>query len=122
MGGKGYCFKHSKVLSSSEICKDFKLKVTKDTKKRLFIEDSSETGAGEGSDKTEDELRFSSKGLALEGGGKTKTRVFIDTEGGEGIRPQGVGGDYDKDQRIFLAILMGGLVVLIVVMFASGVF
>jgi hypothetical protein len=123
MGEKGYCFKQGKVLSNSEVCKDFKLKVDKDIKKRLFIEDSAEGRSGPENDKTGvDKLQLEAKGLALGRGGKTKKRVFVDTERGEGTTPQAIGEDYDQDQRLFLVILVGGLIVLIVVMFASGVF
>jgi hypothetical protein len=50
MGKRGYCFKHDKILSSSsKTCKNFKLKIDEEMKKKW--------GVGEGQLEVDEELK-----------------------------------------------------------------
>lgn len=126
MGERGFCFKHSKVISSASGCDDFAPKIEEEMKKRWSLEnkETREHGAEiEGFDKiTVTEHPSGSEGFALPKKDRVKERIFIDTkpEGETASKPRNDASE--QGQNLFLAILIGGLIILILILFATGVF
>ncbi|RMF88895.1 MAG: hypothetical protein D6733_07505 [Methanobacteriota archaeon] len=125
LGSKGFCFKHNRtVAASSAGCDDFRLRTDEDLKRRwVFEERDSRRGSPEFEGVTVDEKPVGSEGFALPKKGTVKEKVFIDGEGGEKplVPPPGTGGS-DQGQNLFLAVLLAGLIILAVVLIATGVF
>jgi hypothetical protein len=124
MGAKGFCFKHNKMISSpSSGCEDFTMKTDEDLKKRLVFEEKDKRQSGSGFEgitvveKPEDTDDFT-----LPKEGRVKKKIFIDTEGGEESTVQPKEGYRDQGQNLFLAILLVGVVILIGILIATGVF
>ena len=126
MGERGFCFKHSKVISSASGCDDFAPKMDEEMKKRWYLENKGtrEHGAEiEGFDKiTVTEHPSGTEGFTLPKKDRVKEKIFIDTktEGEMTSKPRTDASE--QGQNLFLAILIGGLVILIVILFATGVF
>jgi hypothetical protein len=125
MGEKDFCFKHDKIVSSAfSGCEDFNPSLKDDLKKRFIMEKTEESTAGA---KGEGKL-----GLAVEtasgyeefiGSKKSEVegKLFLDIEE-KGETPSKTSNGFDQGQKLFLAIIGGGLLVLIIVLFAAGVF
>jgi hypothetical protein len=125
IGEKGFCFKQNKVLSSSQSCDDFSLKIDEDMKKRWLLEKKDERKAGaliEGVNNIKVEVKpEGSEEFSLKKKSKVKEKRFIDTEGGDKITSASQSEEYKQGQNLFLAIIVGGLIILIIVLYASGV-
>jgi hypothetical protein len=86
MGKKNYCFKHDKILSSSsKSCKNFRLKIDEEMKKKW--------GVGEAPGEENGEIR----------GVEMKV-------------------DFGYDKNLFLAVFGVGFVVILLVLWAAGIF
>lgn len=124
MGEKGFCFKHSKVISStSSGCEDFAMKTNGDIKKRWIFEERDKRAGGARTEEiTVVERPAGTEGFALPKKSKTKERIFIDSEAGEETMIQPKEGAYAQGENLFLAVLAVGLVVLIIILLTTGVF
>lgn len=125
MGEKGFCFKQNKVLSSLQSCDDFSLKIDEDMKKRWFLDKKDERKKGalmRGVDNIRVEVKpEGSEEFSLTKKSTVGRKRFIDTEGGDKNTPVSQNTGYEQEKNLFLAIIVGGIIILIIVLFASGV-
>jgi hypothetical protein len=124
MGEKGFCFKKSKVMTNPPAhCEDFKSKTVADKKKRWILEENDTRKGGAEAENIEiTEKPSGTEGFRLPKKSKTKGRISFDTEPGEEMKFPPREEALDQGQKLFLAVLVGGVIILIAVLFVSGVF
>ncbi len=124
MGEKVFCFKKSKVMTTPPpYCEDFKPKAAPDKKRRRILEERDDRKGGSEAENIElIEKPMDTEGFKLPKKSMTKDGISIDTEVGEGMNAQNREDELDQGQKLFLAILVGGMLILIAVLFATGVF
>lgn len=125
MGGKGFCFKHSKVVKDPSIgCSDFRLRIDNDEKKRWIIEETQNRPSGADTS-TAEKIDVIAKPVGhpdfkLEKKSTIKTHPFIETpvKDEELLHPR---SKIDVEgQTILLAIIIGGILLLIIILFLTG--
>ncbi len=127
MGDKGFCFKHSKILSSADpACHDFSLKTQKEGKKRFILDKQDERPQGaplETETIEEPETQEGTDKTGLRQKSRVKSRIFVDAPSKQTniTNIQLKEEDFDQGQNLFLAIMIGGFIILVIVLFASGV-
>jgi hypothetical protein len=126
MGEKDFCFKQGKILSSAAGCKDYTIKMNSELKKRLVLgkRDDREKGAvAQGIEGvTVVERPSGSEGFSLSKEDIIKEKPFIDKMDEDEREEISEEEDFDEGQKLFLVVLLGGLIVLIIVLFIAGVF
>jgi len=124
MGGKTFCYKHDKVVDPPGGCQDYVGKSgTEEHKKRLIIEGTSKEGVGiEGAGEiTVTEKPAGSAGFELPKKVDKKGKLFIDVPSDEKNFQPPTTETPDQSEKLFLAILGVGLLLLIIILTASGV-
>ncbi len=125
MGGKTFCYKHDRIVDPPIGCPDY---VRKDRpvehRKRLILEGASKEGAGiEGvGEITVTEKPEGSAGFELPKKGSNDGKLFIDVPVDENLLQIPNDRETVQSERLFLAVLGFGLILLIIALMASGVF
>jgi hypothetical protein len=124
IGEKGFCFKRRKVMAAPPPhCDDFKSTTRHDKKKRWILEKRDGRKGGAEVENIElTEKPVGTEGFRLPKKSTTMGRSSIDTEGGEEMKFPPGQEEFDQGQKLFLAILVGGVIILFAVLLVTGVF
>jgi hypothetical protein len=123
IGGKGFCFKKNKVIKTPPFnCENFQSKADAELKKRLILEEKDERSGQRNHEKFKvDEKSLVSEDFRLPKIAKTRERAFIDYTGEDEEKRNSGEMSRDLSQNLFMGIILGGFIILIIVLFATGV-
>ncbi len=125
MGEKGFCFKQNRVVTSRpDACDNFEINIDEEMKKRWFLDKKEKrigTPKEDFKDITVEQMPEGSDEFRLPKKGTSKDRLFIDTPITDEPAIQKTEEALDKGDNLFLGIIVGGIAVLIIILFALGV-
>jgi hypothetical protein len=111
------------MASPPSFCEDFKPKTRHDKKRRWILEEKDKRKGGAEAENIElTQNPIGTEGFRLPKKSKTKKRISFDTETGEEMKSPLREEEFDQGQKLFFAILVGGVIILIAVLFITGVF
>ena len=125
MGGKSFCYKHNKVVDTPGSCQDYVIKGgAAEHEKRFILQGSSKEGVGiEGTGEiTITEKPEGSPGFELPKKDDRRGKMFIDVSSDEKNFQQLTDDKPEQSERLFLAVLGVGLLMLIIILMSSGAF